>query len=638
MLIRCFSAQAQTSSENGHFQVAKDKLCQTEQLQITDGTGGNLDPDLIVLYGTAPNAGTGTDKEIIENFQNLFGNQTFQVGEPIPEYDADSSFFLLRILQGQEGTDKIDDRLWIAVTKSAPEYALYQCPSQPNKVVVYMEQQERALYHQVNFKYQNEDNSDNGSADFDLNKESLIVTAQTTGTYEFQAISCPGIIPPNKQVIEVDNNYQIPAVNGMSLTVTRQDTQDGAIRLSFPAALGNHPYISNWNGEIQIAPLNNITFTDLNTQEDIYSFTASPYDLCEEKSIGQSRSLHSIIIDATSEKGFNKIEINALNKSVDLQKNSTPWVKGVKNSIDDRDITCGTSYEYSASYSEAGNLSSHSVTTEKISGNTDKAANIAFVNANVTEDNLIEIDGDEPTQRAIYTITNGSSTISAEEHYFTYDQLNPQQQAYCFRSSLTDECNNLSNSIRSCTIFLSAEGKSATETQLQWSNYAGFKVSKYEVLLLNENNAIVEEEDAGPFPAFRINTKNMDPAISKLRIRAVGQNTNEEALSNIINLETREVLEFPNAFSPNGDGINDIFTYVGSTAVNAFELLIYNRWGEIIHQTKANAQELSSGAKKGWDGTFNGTKVPAGHYTYHAEITTARNNQLTFNGIIILIR
>ena len=71
----------------------------------------------------------------------------------------------------------------------------------------------------------------------------------------------------------------------------------------------------------------------------------------------------------------------------------------------------------------------------------------------------------------------------------------------------------------------------------------------------------------------------------------------------------------PSAFTPNGDGQNDVFRPLG-TGVNPkqYEMIIFNRWGEIVFETK-NFEE-------GWDGTDirSGTLVPAGIYPYRIRV------------------
>lgn len=63
----------------------------------------------------------------------------------------------------------------------------------------------------------------------------------------------------------------------------------------------------------------------------------------------------------------------------------------------------------------------------------------------------------------------------------------------------------------------------------------------------------------------------------------------------------------PNAFTPNSDGINDLF-FVQGTGITDLELLIFNRWGEMIFSSAA----LSNG----WDGTYGGRDVQDGVYEY----------------------
>lgn len=70
----------------------------------------------------------------------------------------------------------------------------------------------------------------------------------------------------------------------------------------------------------------------------------------------------------------------------------------------------------------------------------------------------------------------------------------------------------------------------------------------------------------------------------------------------------------PNAFSPNGDGFNDVFTGT-SLGFEHFELTVYDRWGRAVHTT--------SDASAGWDGSSNGQWVPNGVYAYVLEHTLA---------------
>ena len=86
----------------------------------------------------------------------------------------------------------------------------------------------------------------------------------------------------------------------------------------------------------------------------------------------------------------------------------------------------------------------------------------------------------------------------------------------------------------------------------------------------------------------------------------------------------QDSLIIPNIFSPNGDGQNDLFTVSGT--FSDFEMIIYNRWGELLFK--------STQSTRGWDGrTTSGTLTSEGTYFY---IITADNE--TYKGTLTLIR
>ena len=89
-------------------------------------------------------------------------------------------------------------------------------------------------------------------------------------------------------------------------------------------------------------------------------------------------------------------------------------------------------------------------------------------------------------------------------------------------------------------------------------------------------------------------------------------------------------LFIPDAFTPNGDGINDIFKplALGLRSVDAFR--IYNRWGQMVFSTSAIG--------KGWDGTFGGSQQSPGTYVWYAEGTDYKYKKIYRKGYVVLIR
>ncbi len=85
----------------------------------------------------------------------------------------------------------------------------------------------------------------------------------------------------------------------------------------------------------------------------------------------------------------------------------------------------------------------------------------------------------------------------------------------------------------------------------------------------------------------------------------------------------------PNAFTPNGDGNNDVFTMYGF-GLSKLNLKIFNRWGEKVFD--------SSNQWQGWDGTYKGENQNPGVYTYYAEGVYLNGKTREKEGTVTLIR
>jgi gliding motility-associated-like protein len=85
----------------------------------------------------------------------------------------------------------------------------------------------------------------------------------------------------------------------------------------------------------------------------------------------------------------------------------------------------------------------------------------------------------------------------------------------------------------------------------------------------------------------------------------------------------------PNAFTPNGDGTNDVL-YVYSLYADELYFAIYNRWGEKVFET--------TDMNRGWDGTFKGRESDPGVFDYYLEVRCYNQKVFRKKGNITLIR
>lgn len=90
-------------------------------------------------------------------------------------------------------------------------------------------------------------------------------------------------------------------------------------------------------------------------------------------------------------------------------------------------------------------------------------------------------------------------------------------------------------------------------------------------------------------------------------------------------------LEVPNAFTPNGDGINDIFRVKdGYSSIISFKATVFSRWGKKIYEW--------NDPEEGWDGTSGGRNVPDGAYYLHIQATGADGRKYNIKKVINLLR
>lgn len=96
-------------------------------------------------------------------------------------------------------------------------------------------------------------------------------------------------------------------------------------------------------------------------------------------------------------------------------------------------------------------------------------------------------------------------------------------------------------------------------------------------------------------------------------------------------VEVKPLLTFyiPNSFTPNDDGINDVFMPEGEN-FESYDMQIFNRWGELMFRGGTSAQ--------GWDGTFKGTPAPQGQYVYHILLTRWQGSDVAYSGKLMLVR
>jgi len=263
-----------------------------------------------------------------------------------------------------------------------------------------------------------------------------------------------------------------------------------------------------------------------------------------------------------------------------------------------------------------------------------------MLTTNVIDNQSIEIKWNKLPHSASYRLLRTADGVNylqiaeTQSTNFTEKNIHPDENIYYYRVIPVDACGrNADTSEKMNHLSLKGESSSIDYSILRWNDFTGWENGVQEYIL-------EVRKERGEFIPFS-STKQTEYQDDKFfeaadnlekcyRLRAIEQNGNhQESVSNEICLKYETFIYVPNAFSPNGDGINDSFTVVGMCIKN-LQMIVMNYWGEVIFSSEKE--------KPYWDGTFKGEKVAEGPYVFRIQAETAKGEILSFEGTVQLIR
>lgn len=130
-------------------------------------------------------------------------------------------------------------------------------------------------------------------------------------------------------------------------------------------------------------------------------------------------------------------------------------------------------------------------------------------------------------------------------------------------------------------------------------------------------------------------TRQLKPVTSglyALTITADGCSVTDSSIVTFRVCLPNALISIPNAFTPNGDGMNDVFDWKSDQTVQA-RMVIYNRWGEVVF--------ASENPKEFWDGTIQKQPCPPTMYTWRLEYhdqQSGENQWFVKQGNVLLVR
>lgn len=314
-------------------------------------------------------------------------------------------------------------------------------------------------------------------------------------------------------------------------------------------------------------------------------------------------------------------------------------IQNVSSLYADRNVSCGTEYCYQLTLHYTNNSQSISLLKCGTAISTDIPDAVKDISSIVGESGGVEliwqpIVGFTPDEFSVYRSSGSNLNLLSTTTEFTFtDDGYMVDSPSCYKISYTDVCGNKSpQGVETCPILLTGNLESNNDIQLSWTDYAGWSggVSNYVIEKYDQDGTLLETIDAGQATSYTDASQNLDNQVYIYVVLAIAQDAGiPESVSNQIIIIKDPNLFYPTGFTPNGDGLNDIFNVFGQY-ITAFEMNIFNRWGELMYTT--------TDLEVGWDGNFKALAMPEGTYTFVATIKDFAGRTFEKSGSIVLLK
>lgn len=448
----------------------------------------------------------------------------------------------------------------------------------------------------------------------------------------------------------------LPAVTQPAITALKT-LSDNSISITYQAGTGAvvqlHRKVNGVYTDTGLKESTPGTFSVQTDAKQVQCFQVVAQDVCSSSGI-RSDEVCSLVLDV---KAGNKQ--NTLNwqpyaatggrfQSYRITRNGTPIGGTITNQstatyTDDNNIVCGTQYCYSLAATVAGSIAQTEITSA--------SACVTGVNGDVPDnlnDVVVTVENNRPKlvvtfpnsasgTLSSYTLAIGRSDGSAgsfapvgtalNTNTFIDNNANASAGSYCYQITYQGVCGlTLPPTKPVCTVFLGSE----TKNSVGWTPASPFTpdpVATYTLVVTDSLSGTTQRIQLGTSTRYDINSN--DPNMPTFTYQIIASSGSKTSYSNFVTLYRDAKIWAPDAFTPNGDQMNDEFLPRGIVN-DRFLMNIYSRWGEVVYSTTDKT--------KGWNGLINGVPASVGQYMYRIEIEDPGGQKTVRTGAVLLLR
>jgi gliding motility-associated-like protein len=354
-----------------------------------------------------------------------------------------------------------------------------------------------------------------------------------------------------------------------------------------------------------------------------------------------SADICSIRLAATALDGRNRLTwATSQPGSFELTRNGQPLrtFPAGTTQFEDLEVTCGVAYTYRiTAVSGAATSVSNEATITTISTLAPAAPRLT---ASFNLRNQVELTAVVPgvASGGQLTYLRNGAELRTTPNRTIRDSVNTLAGPLCYTAQFLNACGNRSGSSASaCPVILTANSanQDGTLVRLSWTAFQGPDPAvpvSYRVIGLTADGAALGSVAAGT----SLSISDLAPLISqqnqqvlRYRIEVTGGGLASPSYSNIATVARALKLFVPTAFTPNGDGLNDVLELKGRYLDN-FRFVIIDRNGQEVFRATTRSQT--------WDGRI-GTSAPVpGAYVWRFEANDQAGQHVVEHGTVTIVR